>query len=161
MEEIKENVAKVYSETEYKSLEDKYLRAVAEHQNYKRRMEIDLGKKMSTAKEQVLQDLIILKDDFERGLTTVPESLTKESWFTGFALVFKRYGDVLSKHDVTEIPSQQEFDPNIHDPILSETKESEENSVEVVEQFLKGYKLKDKVLRPARVKVLRKEKRND
>jgi molecular chaperone GrpE len=92
-------------------------------------------------------------DDFERALLNVPENLKGEAWLNGVNMIEKKLKSFLEQENVSEIPAEgQEFDPRVHDAVHRDEESTGEKDV-VQAVYQKGYKLGDKVIRPAVVKV--------
>lgn len=130
----------------------KYQRAVADHENYKRRSRQDLVERTQYANEQLVLKLLPLLDNFQRALEHAPEGIDPQ-WFEGVKLIAKQFEDILQGQGVSSISAVGEkFDPTQHEAIASEqTDEHEEGTV--VEEMQRGYKLHRKVLRPTLVKI--------
>lgn len=128
----------------------KYMRLMADFQNFKRRTEKEKGDIYAFANEKLVTDLLAVLDNFERAL----EHESDDSGFAeGMQLIFKQLMDVLTKAGLSEIPALGEtFDPNFHNAVMAEdTDEYESGKVSGVMQ--KGYMLNNKVIRPSMVKV--------
>ncbi len=130
----------------------KYQRAVADHENFKRRSRQDLVERTQYANEQLVLKLLPLVDNFQRALEHAPEGIDPQ-WFEGIKLIAKQFEAILQAQGVSSIPAVGEkFDPTQHEAIASEqTDEHEEGTV--VEEMQRGYKLHRKVLRPTLVKI--------
>lgn len=148
-ETVEEAVEETVSKTEYASLYDKYLRLVAEFDNFKKRTQKEKEEIYSIAKTDVVMNLLPVIDNFERAEKFSDDKNVEE----GIALIKKQFIDVLKKIGIEEIEAEnQPFDPNLHNAVLHEEREDvAENTV--VEVLQKGYKLGDKVIRYAMVKV--------
>ncbi len=149
VEEAEETVEETVSKEDYSSLYDKYLRAIAEFDNYKKRTQKEKEEIYSIAKADVVMSLLPVIDNFERA-----EKFSKdESVEEGMALIKKQFSEFLKKIGVEEIEAENKpFDPNFHNAVLHEDREDlPENTV--VEVLQKGYRLGEKVIRHAMVKV--------
>lgn len=133
------------------SQDAKYLRLMADFQNYKRRSEKERTEIHAFANEKIVTQLLEVLDNFERAMQQ--ETGTEEQFRNGMALILEQFNTVLSKSGVTEIPAEgAEFDPNFHHAIMMENKESiKSGHVSAVLQ--KGYIMNGKVIRPTIVKV--------
>jgi molecular chaperone GrpE len=130
----------------------KYMRLAADFQNYKRRIEKEKSDIYAYANEKIVGSLLDVIDNFERALDLSSDT-TFESFSKGMELIFKQLQDVLNKNEVEEIHSLgEEFDPAIHHAVMMEESEKYESG-KVSDVLKKGYKLKEKVIRPAMVKV--------
>ena len=127
----------------------RYLRLMADFQNYKKRVEKEKRDLYSYANEKIMNDLLTVMDNFERAL----EHDADENFKEGIEMIFKQLSDVLEKDGLAEIPALgEEFDPNVHSAVMTEeTEEYESGKVSGVMQ--KGYTLNGKVIRPSMVKV--------
>ncbi|WP_407927605.1 nucleotide exchange factor GrpE [Lacicoccus qingdaonensis] len=137
---------------EVKSQEDKYLKLYAEFENFKRRnkQEIDLNNKYK--EQKFTEDLLPVIDNLERAMDIEGETEAFASLKKGVEMVYNDFLNIFSKHDITVIESTgKEFDPNVHQAVMTEP--SKEGSGVVIEEFQKGYMLKDRVIRPSMVKV--------
>ncbi|MDR2087940.1 MAG: nucleotide exchange factor GrpE [Clostridiales Family XIII bacterium] len=134
-------------------LNAKYMRLAADFQNYKRRVEKEKSEVYAYANEKIAIDILGVIDNFERALEAGGAEGREESFAKGMELIFKQLLDILSKNGVEEIQSLGEvFDPAVHHAVMmEETKEYESGRVSAV--LGKGYRLKDRVIRPAMVKV--------
>ncbi|MCQ2546833.1 MAG: nucleotide exchange factor GrpE [Clostridia bacterium] len=127
----------------------KYLRLMADFQNYKKRVEKEKKDLYAYANENIMNDLLTVLDNFERAL----DHDDGEGFKEGVEMIFKQLGDALEKSGLTEIPALgEEFDPQKHNAVMTEdTDEYESGKVSGVMQ--KGYTLNGKVIRPSMVKV--------
>ena len=92
-------------------------------------------------------------DDFDRAAASAPQDITSSQWFNGFKLIAQKLQTVLESEGVMPIEALgQEFDPNQHEAVIYE-EGGDGADVRVVAELQKGYKLRDRVLRPTMVKV--------
>jgi molecular chaperone GrpE len=125
-------------------------RAAADYQNLKRRMEQERGEVGRLATASLIINLLPLVDDLERALRNVDTKLAGLTWIDGIWLIYRKFQAVLENAGVQEIPAEgQPFDPNVHEAI-SQAPGDDGKVVSVVQ---KGYKLGDRVIRPAMVVV--------
>lgn len=138
---------------EIKEANDKYLRLAAEFDNYKKRREREIRSIIESANQQIFLDLLPVIDDFERSLTAASEKKNYKILKDGYKLIYKKLLAVLAKQGLEPIVSlHQPFDPQFHEALMQvEVKDKQSNII--VEEALKGYRLKEKVIRPARVIV--------
>jgi molecular chaperone GrpE len=131
-------------------LQDRVLRAQAEFQNFKKRVERERGELYEYASLEAVRALLPVLDDFERSLKA--DSADKE-YVKGMELIYQRFYDGLKKLGLEPIVSVgQPFDPHIHHAVDSaETEEAPPDTV--LEEFQRGYNFKGRMLRPAMVKV--------
>ena len=131
-------------------LNDKYLRVVAEYQNFRRRTEKEKQDIYAFGNEKIVSDMLNVIDNFERALVT---ETADEGFKEGMRLIFKQFQDLLAKNGVKEIEALgQEFDPNFHNAVMTEDS-TEYDSGCVTQVLQKGYTLNDRVVRPSMVKV--------
>lgn len=137
------------------ALKEALLRNQAELQNYKRRKEEEMDKVLKYKNEELIKELLNIVDNFERAIKMDDNDLSDEvsKFLAGFKLIYGNTINVLNKYDVKEIASDGvEFDPTYHHAVLTEHDETKPEGV-VLEVLQKGYTYKDRVIRPAMVKV--------
>ena len=139
------------AETEENS-DAKYLRLMAEFQNYKKRVAKEKSDIHSYANEKIVTELLEVLDNFERALAT-DNSTDVEGYAQGMRLIFDQLLGVLTKSGLVEVKALgEEFDPNMHNAVM--TADSEEyDSNKVCSVLQKGYTLNGKVIRPSMVTV--------
>lgn len=137
-----------------KEAEEKALRVSAELINYRKRKDDEVSYMLKYANEGLITDLLPTIDNFERALSVeTSDSKLKE----GMKMVYSNLINILSNYGVKEIESlDKQFDPSIHQAVTTENIKDKEDNI-VLEVFQKGYMLKDKLIRPAMVKVNKKE----
>jgi molecular chaperone GrpE len=137
---------------------DQFLRKAADFENFRKRMNREKQDAIDFANQSLLLDLIPIIDDFERALKSSETSRDFNSLYEGIGMIEKRLSSQLeSKWGLRRFDSEGEpFDPNRHEALMME-KSAEITEPKVVEDFLKGYTLKDRVVRSAKVKVLMPE----
>lgn len=131
---------------------DRLLRKTAEFDNYRKRVERERRELSEWAAAAVLSELVTIVDDFERALAAeVPPGA--ESYRTGLELIHRQLLELLRKRGVTTVETLgADFDPQVHEAVAyEETPGAREG--EVVQELRKGYKLGERLLRPAMVKV--------
>lgn len=130
---------------------DKYLRQVAEFDNYRKRTTAEKAAMYSNGVRDTVEKLLPVVDNFERAVNSATD--TEDPLYTGVLMILKQLRDVLTELGVEEISAEGEpFDPNYHNAVMHIDDESCDDNV-VVEVFQKGYKLGDKVIRHSMVKV--------
>ena len=136
---------------EEEDLNTKYMRLMADFQNFKKRTEKQKSDIHAYANEKIVLGLIDVLDNFERAL--MADCAGVESFKEGMELIFKQLKDVMAAAGVSEIQAENaEFDPNFHNAVMMEdTDQVESGHVSCVLQ--KGYILNGKVVRPSMVKV--------
>lgn len=147
--------AKVASlEAEISNLKDQYLRKAAEFENFRKRMNKEKQDAIDFANQSLLLDLIPVIDDFERAIKSSEAGRDYDTLHEGISLIEKRLVSQLeNKWGLVRFDSAGEaFDPNRHEAIMME-KTAEVAEPTVAEDFLKGYALKERIVRSAKVKV--------
>lgn len=130
---------------------EKYLRLMAEFQNYKRRTEKEKSDLFKYASEKLVVQLVEILDNFDRALNQ--SGTGGEAFTAGMELIFKQLTDVLEKNGVEEIKALgEDFDPNFHNAVMMEDTDKYESG-KVSDVLQKGYILNGKVVRPSMVKV--------
>ena len=130
---------------------EKSMRIQAEMLNFKKRKEDEVANMYKYANEDILKKLLLIKDNFERALTY--ENEENKELFKGFNMIYSNIITLLNDNEVSEIEAlDSEFDPNVHQAVLTEHKDGVKAGI-VIEVLQKGYKYKDRVLRPSMVKV--------
>jgi molecular chaperone GrpE len=130
--------------------DDRLLRLAADFENYKKRAARERSEYIALANERLIAELLPIVDDLERALSAA-EQHEEAQLEEGVRLVHRSLAALLERHGVTPIETDGKFDPHVHEALLSRPSEAEEGSVLDVVQ--KGYKLGDRVVRPARVVV--------
>ncbi|SFV54170.1 Heat shock protein GrpE [hydrothermal vent metagenome] len=138
---------------EYK---EKYIRAHADFENAKKRLEKDKMNAVSYANESFAKDILAVLDSFENALDSI-ESADKENasevlekMQEGVKLTYEQLKKVLEKNHIKEITSKGEFDPEVHQAIMQVDSDAHKTD-DIVQVMQKGYTIKDRVLRPAMV----------
>ena len=130
---------------------ERYMRLMAEFQNFKRRVAREKSDIHAYANEKIVGDLLPVLDNFERALDTEGGDL--EAYAKGMQLIFEQLKKALENAGLEEIKAMDEtFDPNVHNAVMTESLEDKEDGT-VTNVLQKGYKLKDKVIRPSMVAV--------
>lgn len=140
--------------TEKASLFDQLLRRQAEFENYRKRIERERNEIYQRGRDDVLLQLLPVVDNFERALSSLEKSEgDAEALRDGVELIHKQFVDALSKFGLKAVEAVgQAFDPHVHEAVTTEaTDKHKENTV--IEEFQRGYKIGDRLLRPAKVKV--------
>ncbi len=134
---------------------DRWMRKAAEFDNYRRRVEKERREQADEATENLLLDVLAVVDDFERALTADPGAVADggDAYRKGVELIYAKFQDLLRKKGVTPINALgADFDPNIHQAVVHEAS-ADHREGEVVGELRKGYRIGDRLLRPALVKV--------
>lgn len=128
-------------------------RARAEFANYKKRVEREQADSYQTAAATILTRMLPVLDDFELALKNAPAQSEGGGWIAGIHLVQRKFNTILENEGISRIEAEgKEFDPNIHEAVIHEESEAYAAGL-VIEVLRQGYKLGDRVLRPALVKV--------
>lgn len=140
-------------ETRVAELEDSLLRAKADFQNLQRRAAVERAEAVRYGNAELMRSLLGAIDDFERSLAAAESSENHESVIEGVRLVHANLVKALNDHGLETIEALHEpFDPNIHEALMRQPSQEHEPGT-VVEQIAKGYRLRDRVVRPAKVIV--------
>ena len=142
-------------ELEVKELEDKSLRDKAELINYRKRKEEEMSRILKYSNEDIVKQLLPVVDNFERAIKMDDSNLDDQvsKFLEGFKMIYCNLTNILESVEVKAIDGiNQPFDPAYHEAVLTEKQENVESG-QVLEVLQKGYLLKDRVIRPAMVKV--------
>lgn len=138
--------AKVYE------LEDKYLRANAEFENLRKRIEKEKFQAVAYANEQFAKDLLPVIDALEIALSSTKDHEGSEKILEGVSLTVDQFTKCFEKHGIKSIDTNGEFDPNVHDAVMQVDSEDYKKG-QIVQVLQKGYTIKDRVLRPSMVSI--------
>jgi len=129
---------------------DSWKRSQADFINYKRRSEQEKEETKQFANSVLICNLLPVLDDLERALNSVPKELAKLPWVEGVRLIERKFHSILEAQGVTPIKAKgKHFDPNLHEAAMC----AQGREGVVVKELKRGYKLRDKVIRPATVAV--------
>lgn len=132
---------------------DGWQRARAEFANYKKRVERDQVELAQNIAANVLSRILPVLDDFDLAMKNEPTDSEGAMWAEGIRLVHRKLNDILIKEGISRIEAVgQPFDPNFHDAVMHIESDGQPSG-HVIEVLRQGYKLGDRVLRPALVKV--------
>ena len=132
---------------------DGWQRARAEFANARKRLEKARVEARRAATVDVVSKLLPILDDFERALQNVPEEIAEDQWFEGIALINRKLRGLIEDEKIERIEAVgQPFDPNFHEAVLQEASDEYESGV-VIKELQPGYKLDERVIRPAMVIV--------
>ena len=160
--EVANDEALAAIEKERDTLKEQLLRAVADFDNYRKRIERERRELSDYAATDVLLELLPIIDNFERALQAPaggdePFKKADEAFKKGVELIHKQMLDLLRKRGVTLIDALgADFDPNVHQAVIHEPSD-EHREGEVMQELQRGYKLGDRLLRPAMVKVAKRQ----
>lgn len=145
-------------ELELEEFKDKYMRTAAEFDNFRRRNISEKADWIKNANERIVLELCDVLDNFERALHPDVE-VNPDGFKKGVELIFQQLSNLLKKEGVEKIEALgKEFDPTVHEALAHIPSEMEDNMVAAVIQ--NGYKMNNKVIRPARVAVSNGQKPN-
>src|SRR5919106_1939955 len=131
---------------------DLALRSQADFENYKKRAAREKEDAVKYANSALLQRLVSILDNFELGLAAAKAEGEQSPVYSGMVLVQKQLNDLLKENGLQALEADgKKFDPNLHEAIAHEPSESPEGTV--IRQARRGYRFKDRLLRPARVVV--------
>ena len=137
---------------------DEYLTALqrerAEFQNFRRRTSEERMRDAGLAGEDLIRKVLTVADDFDRAIEARPESIAGDPWFEGIAAIDRKLRLLLESEGVTSIDASpgRPFDPREHEAIVN-MPGTDRPEGEVVEEIRRGYRLRDRVIRPALVAV--------
>jgi molecular chaperone GrpE len=146
--ELEERLAEVEKERDERT--DDLKRVAAEFDNYRKRVARDQQSLAARAHERLVKELLPVLDDLERALEAAAEH-QEAKLEDGVRLVHRELQGALAKEGLAEIETNGHFDPHVHEALLSQPSAQEEGAI--LEVLQKGYRLGDRVLRPARVVV--------
>jgi len=144
------------AQAEAADYKDKYLRAHADFENSKRRLEKDKMNAVSYANESFAKDILAVIDSFENALSSIEGADEENSsevlanMKEGVNLTYEQLKKILEKNHIKEVDCSGEFDPEVHQAIMQVDSEKH-NEGDVVQVMQKGYTIKDRILRPAMV----------
>ena len=134
-------------------LTDKVKRQLAEFENFRNRTEKEKSQMYTIGDRDVVEKILPVVDNFERGLKSIPEEEKESPVASGMEMIYKQLMTVLTDLGVTPIEAVgQEFDPNLHNAVMHVENEDLGENI-IAEEFQKGYKYKDAVLRHSMVSV--------
>ena len=134
-------------------MKDKYMRQVAEFDNFRKRTEKEKAQMFDNGAASVLTKVLPVVDNFERGLSTIPEDKKDDSFVQGMDMIYKQVLKFLEDMDVKPIEALgKEFDPNLHNAVMQVESDEYEEGV-VAQELQKGYTYHDTVIRHSMVAV--------
>ena len=152
--EEKENKAEEEAKKAEEAESERYMRLMAEFQNFKRRVAREKSDIHAYANEKIVGELLPVLDNFERALDAEGGDL--EAYAKGMQLIFEQLKTALEHAGLEEINAMDETsDPNVHNAVMTDNLEDKEDGT-ITKVLQKGYKLKDKVIRPSMVAVNKK-----
>ena len=144
-------------EEENAELLDKLQRISADYANYQKRTSRQIADSIAYEQEKVIKSLLPAFDNFEHALAGAEDSENSNAFVKGVKIVYDQLFDILKSHGIEQIEALgQPFDPAMHEAMLQKCEPDKDDSI-VLEEFQKGYKLNDRVIRPSRVIVNKSE----
>lgn len=135
-------------------LKDRLMRSMAEFDNYRKRSEKEKNQMFEVGARDVVEKILPVIDNFERGLAAIPEDLKENPFTLGMEQIYKQFLTVLEAAGVTPIDAVgKEFDPNFHNAVMHDEDETMGENI-VAEELQKGYMYRDTVVRHSMVKVV-------
>src|SRR5215208_1273528 len=129
-------------------------RSAADLSNFRKRVDQERSDLQKYASAEVLADLLNVLDDWERAIAVLPPEMLKFTWIHGTAQIFQKLQWTISRHGVTPIDAaDQPFDPHLHDAVMRDEDVPTTEQTHVVQELQRGYRIHERVLRPALVKV--------
>ncbi len=138
-------------QADYAALNDRYLRTLAEYDNFRKRTQKDIEAKIAYTKSDILGKILPVIDNFERAAFNSDADF--DSYKKGIEMTVNQFIEILKSLGVESFgESGDKFDPNIHNGVMH-IEDDAYGEDEIVEVFMKGYRIGDKIIRPATVKV--------
>jgi len=132
---------------------NRHLRLRADYENFKRRTQLDREAADKYKAQSLLSNLLPVLDNFERAMQSLPASEDSQSLQKGLEMVYKTLVEATEKEGLQVIEAEGvAFDPNIHQAVMTDTDETKESGI-ILQELQKGFRYKDRVLRPSMVKV--------
>ncbi|MFP4136433.1 MAG: nucleotide exchange factor GrpE [Candidatus Acetothermia bacterium] len=135
------------------NLKDRIRHLKADFDNYKKRQGDKTDERVEKEKGKLIMDLVPIYDNLDRAFKSFEKNGDEESFIEGIERIYAQFDEFLDRHEVELIQAEGEkFNPNEHEALMRvESKEYEDN--EITEEFERGYRYKNKVLKPSKVKV--------
>lgn len=137
-----------------KELEDQYLRAYADFENVKKRLEKDKSQALEYANQNILKDMLPVADTLEKALESAQNIENGEKIAEGLKLTIDNLHKVFNKYGVEVIETDNEFNPELHDAIMQVEDQEKENG-QIAQVLQKGYTYKERTLRAAMVSIVK------
>lgn len=153
-EKAEEKVNKEELKNEFDKLKDQFIRLQADFDNYRKRKENEMLSIIKNANKDLIKDVLIIIDDFERALKSVKD---EESIIQGFKLIYSKLLKILEAQGLKKIQALgKEFDHNLHE-VISQVKDENKKDGTIIEEVNSGYTVGDEVLRPSKVIIINNE----
>jgi len=149
---LEKQIESLKSEVDEKT--DQWLRSRADFENYKKRVLRDATRTKQDAMINILKIFLEISDDLERALKHSPDDKNAQGWVDGIGLIYQKLLNKMKNQGVErmEVNPGDEFDPNIHEAITQEDHPDFEDG-QIIEVLQPGYKISDRIIRPAMVRV--------
>lgn len=146
---------------ELEKYKNQYLRALAEMENFKKRINEERIRERKYANQGLLEKLVNIVDIFDKAVNIKTDNQKLQNFLTGFVMINNSFKQILESEEVRKIEALgKEFDPKVHHAMESCYDETQPENI-ILEEFQTGYTYKDRILRPSLVKVNLKKKGND
>ncbi|HIV48542.1 nucleotide exchange factor GrpE [uncultured Helicobacter sp.] len=142
-------------QSKYDELKDQYVRAFADFENTKKRLEREKYQSLEYANERFGIDLLPVLDTLQKALESA-QAAEQQAIVQGLELTLESFYKVLSKHGIEHIPTDGEFDPNLHECLMQVPDPARQNG-EIAQILQNGYTYKGRVLRPAMVSIVKND----
>ena len=153
-EEILEEKKQDALKEKVEELEDKVKRQMAEFDNFRKRSEKEKNAMFETGAKSVIEKILPVVDNFERGLATIPEEEKGSPFAEGMEMIYRQLIGELEKMEVKPIPAVgEEFDPALHNAVMQVESDEYESGV-IAQELQKGYTYRDSVVRHSMVAVV-------
>ncbi len=148
-ENLSKKIKETYSQNE--DWQDKYMRVLADLENLKRRQIKEREDAVQRTRSQIFGDLLPALDAFQMGIKEVEKEESTKNIFIGISMAYKQMEDILGEYGLEIInPEGKEFDPKFHEALSYQTNDEVEDGY-ILQTVRTGYKIRDKLLRPASV----------
>ncbi len=132
---------------------DKLQRISADYANFQKRVPRQISDSINYEKEKIIKSLLPVLDNFERTINNANKSENIEVLAKGVQIIYDQMLGILKSHGVEQlITFEQKFDPSMHEALITKNEPDKENNI-VLEEYQKGYKLNERVIRPSKVVV--------
>lgn len=153
-EENELNIQNEKLKSELAELQDKYLRLYSEFENYRRRTNKEKIEMIDFASEKIIIEILPVLDDFERAMQMMKETQNTDNTYQGINLIIAKLRKILNDRGLEEMDCiNKEFNPDLHEAITKIPAPNKKMKGKIVDQIQKGYLLKGKVIRHAKVVV--------
>jgi len=134
---------------------EKFIRLQADFDNYRKRAEKEKRELIEHCNEELIKKMLDVLDNFERAFKALEDGGSLDEFSDGMKKIHQLFVDILEKEGLSEIKEAEKFDPYLHEAMMQEINDDFDDGT-ITEVFQKGYRLGQKIIRPAKVKVSRK-----